>query len=137
MKKETSKLLFLLAGLLLPVILTFLFPLIKILLADQYHYTGYRDGNAAVYMVKDFMINGMWALGFILYILWNLGGKDKFTVISNIFMAVCALSACYIVLMRSDILNFVRFIDNSTYTLETVLVCMACALLIRKVHLHK
>lgn len=72
-----------------------------------------------------------------MYILWNLGGKDKFTVISNIFMAVCALSACYIVLMRSDILNFVRFIDNSTYTLETVLVCMACALLIRKVHLNK
>lgn len=43
MKKETSKLLFILAGLLLPVILTFPVPLIKILLADQYRSTGYVE----------------------------------------------------------------------------------------------
>lgn len=137
MKKETSKLLFLLAGLLLPAILTFLFPLIKILLADQYRSTGYMDWNAAAYLMKDFMANGTWAIGIIFYILWNLKARVKFAVFSNIFMIICALSACYIVLMRSDILNFVRFIDNSTYTLETVLLCMTCALLIRKVHLHK
>lgn len=67
----------------------------------------------------------------------NLREKEKLAVISNIFMVICALSACYIVLMRSDVLNFVRFIDNSTYTLETILVCTACALLIRRVYLNK
>lgn len=115
MNKETSKILFLLAGLLLPVILTFLFPLIKILLADQYHYTGYMDGNAVSYLIKDFIINGIWAAGIIFYILWSLKGKVKFAVFSNIFMVICALSGCYIVVVRNDILNFVRFIDNSIH----------------------
>lgn len=135
MKKEASKLL--LEGFFLPTLLSFLFPLAKILLADQYKYTGYVDGNASLYLMEDFIVNGMWAVGSILYILWNLKEKVKFAVVSNIFMIICALSACYIVLMRSDILNFVRFIDNSTYTLETILVCTACALLVRRAYLNK
>lgn len=93
------------------------------------------DGTAIKYLIKDLIINGGWAVSVLVYILWNIKNGIKLTAISNIFMALCALSGCYIVTAKSSILNFVHSIDTSTYTLETILVCLAFGLLIRRVYL--
>lgn len=137
MNKKTNKVLTLINGFFLPVILTFLLPLLKILLIDQQHFTGYMDGTAGFYLGKDLVINGVWAVGVLIYILWNIGNSLKSAVFSNIFTAVCALFGCYIVLIRTDILYFVRTVDTSTYTLETIILCLSCGVLARKVYLQK
>lgn len=95
------------------------------------------DGDSLGYLVKDFIINGIWAAGVFAFIIWNGRAKTIPAVISDVFMAICALAGCYIVLVRSDLLNFVRFLDQSTFTLETVLVCLACCLLIHKVYVER
>lgn len=134
MDKKTNKILTFLCGFVLPIILTFL-PLLKIILLDQQHFTGYMDGTAIKYLIKDLIINVGWAVSVFVSILWNIKNGIKLTAISNIFMALCALSGCYIVTAKSSILNFVHSIDTSAYTLETILVCLAFGLLIRRVYL--
>ncbi|MBS7009908.1 hypothetical protein [Anaerostipes sp.] len=137
MNKKSNKVLTLICGFFLPVILTFLLPLLKILLLDQQNVTGFMDGTLLPYLGTDLIINGVWAAGILIYSLWNIGNSLKSAVMSNIFTAVCALSGCYIVLMRTEILYFVRMIDTSTYTLETIVLCLSCGLLARKVYFHK
>lgn len=134
MNKKTITFLY---GFIIPVVLTFILPLGKIVLADQFRSTGYVDGSSAGYLVKDFIINGIWAAGVFTFIIWNRRAKTIPAVISDVFMAVCALAGCYIVLVRSDLLNFVRFLDQSTFTLETILVCLVCFLLIHKIYAGK
>ncbi|GAA6494944.1 hypothetical protein K290105B7_11460 [Anaerostipes caccae] len=88
------------------------------------------------YLVKDFATNGIWAIGVLSYILWVIRDKTKLTIISNIFIIICALCGCYIVLIRSSLLYFAQFIDTSTYTLESILIIIACSLLVRRIYLY-
>lgn len=143
MDNKLDKTLTILFGLFLPVVLTLILPYFKLIFANQNHYTGYLDGAAVYYLVKDFIANGVWAVGVLLYILWVIKDKSKISIISNVFTILCAVCGCYIVLIRSDLLNIVLIrsdlsnnvtaIDNSTYTLESILIIMACSLLIRKI----
>lgn len=129
-----KKIITFLYGFVVPVVLAFILPFCKIVVADQFRSTGYMDRSSAGYLVKDFIINGIWAACVFAFMMWNGRAKAIPAVISDVFMAVCALAGCYIVLVRSDLLSFVRFLDQSTFTLETVLVCLVCCLLIHKIY---
>ena len=136
MNKKLNKISAILCGLFLPVLLTLAIPFLKILFLSQHYYTGYLDGDAIYYLVKDFVTNGIWAIGVLIYILWVIRDKTKLTIISNIFIIICALCGCYIVLIRSSLLYFAQFIDTSTYTLESILIIIACSLLVRRIYLY-
>lgn len=118
------------------MLLTLVLPYLKMLFLSKHYYTGYLDGDALYYLIKDLVANGIWAIGVLLYILWVIRDKTKLTIISNTFIIICALCGCYIVIMRSSLLDFAKNIDTSTYTLESILIMIACSLLIRKIYLY-
>ena len=136
MNKKLNKISAILCGLFLPVLLTLAIPFLKILFLSQHYYTGYLDGDAIYYLVKDFVTNGIWAIGVLIYILWVIRDKTKLTIISNIFIIICALCGCYIVLIRSSLLYLAKYIDTSTYTIDSILIIIACSLLIRKIYMN-